>query len=137
MFKEEHARTAVLVAVILAAGCVLQPETPADVRLVGGLLWTGKTFQAGELAIRDGRFVASPVATTTIDLAGRFVIPGLCDAHSHDVQSSWQLDETLAALADTGITALKVLSSVPEYTAEIAPQLATTKGSTWCLPGRR
>jgi imidazolonepropionase-like amidohydrolase len=50
---------------------------------------TKGTIQKGSILIRDGRIaevgerVAVPAGATVIDAAGRFVMPGIVDAHSH------------------------------------------------------
>ena len=47
------------------------------------------TIEKGTVLIRDGKIaavgrdVAPPAGATVIDAAGRFVMPGIIDAHSH------------------------------------------------------
>lgn len=51
----------------------------------------GKTFDPGTLVVQDGRIVAVgpqgevviPAGSTTVDAAGKVIIPGLVDTHSH------------------------------------------------------
>src|SRR5436190_23046814 len=51
----------------------------------------GKTFDPGTLVVQDGRILAVgpqaevvvPAGSTTVDAAGKVIIPGLVDTHSH------------------------------------------------------
>lgn len=95
-------------------------EDPADLIVSNASVYTGPATRAQALAIRGGRIVAvgsdSEVlrrrgpSTRLIDAAGRLVIPGINDAHTHwgtqpsgtslelaSMEPSW--DEVLAALA--------------------------------------
>ena len=74
---------------LLVASPAARTETVA---LVGGTVWTGGpqgTVENGTLVIRDGKIAAVgagvqvPAGARTIDTRGRFVMPGIIDAHSH------------------------------------------------------
>jgi imidazolonepropionase-like amidohydrolase len=69
------------------------PSAPA-VALVGGTVWTadqlGTVHERGVVVLREGRIVAVgdartpiPAGVATVDVSGRWVTPGLIDAHSH------------------------------------------------------
>ena len=90
----------ILRGIILLAIIMLLPPgvraTPADdetVAIVGGtvLTVTRGTIPDGVILIRDGLIaavgarseVAVPDDATVIDARGRFVMPGIIDAHSH------------------------------------------------------
>ena len=120
----------IAIAFLLSA-CTQRPPAPVpDSVVTGAMVWTGNDFTPSALAVHDGRIVdAEPgPGTEIVDATGQYIIPGLCDAHAHDIQSSWQLDATLASRAVAGVTAVKILSSVPEYTAEIRTRLAAADG---------
>lgn len=66
----------------------------ADMVLTGGVVWCGLNLPKAEaVAIRDGRILATGTTaqmaelagerTRTLDLRGRFAMPGLNDAHMH------------------------------------------------------
>jgi imidazolonepropionase-like amidohydrolase len=78
----------------LPAAAPLPPETPADAvtALVGGtVLSVGPlgTIERGSVLVRGGKIAAVgrdipvPPGARVIDAAGRFVMPGIIDAHSH------------------------------------------------------
>lgn len=60
----------------------------ADLTLANAHVLTmheGPSYQSIEIVVRDGKFAAGPAGedTDTIDLTGRFVIPGLTEMHAH------------------------------------------------------
>lgn len=73
----------------------------ADVIYINGDFYTldPKKPKATAVAIKDGRFVAIGSAnevnryagskTSTIDLGGKFVLPGFVDGHTHPVETIW------------------------------------------------
>jgi predicted amidohydrolase YtcJ len=95
-------KTAWVLAVLVAVGgCWIEPQ-PADLILTGGVVWTGVDEQTAQaVAIRDGRVLdvgdnnrirryLGP-RTREIDLAGRLVVPGLIDDHTHFIAGGFQL----------------------------------------------
>src|SRR5205085_1571828 len=89
-------RIAVLLAAIVAVAPTQTPPPPADTILVNGHVVTvdARFSVAQAIAIAGGRFAAvgsndairklAGRQTTTIDLHGQTVIPGLADGHLHD-----------------------------------------------------
>jgi imidazolonepropionase-like amidohydrolase len=83
-------RAAVLAFILTAlAATGARAETLA---LVGGTVWTGGpqgTLENATLVVRDGRIAAlgrnlpAPAGARVVDVRGRFVMPGIIDAHSH------------------------------------------------------
>lgn len=65
---------------------VAAAETPTPIaRYVNGRWWTGRGFDTVARCVQDGMFVGCPTKTAdrTVDLAGRYMIPPLGDAHNH------------------------------------------------------
>ena len=81
-----------LLVALLAAAPALAQEAPKRLALVGGTLLTAGpdgTLENATLLIQDGRIAAIgrdlklPTDARVIDARGRFLTPGLIDAHSH------------------------------------------------------
>src|SRR5258708_38911092 len=84
---------------LIVVPCLLLAWGPAFVRGAppvayrGAKILTaaGKTFDPGTLVVQDGRIVAVgpqaevvvPAGATTVEAAGKVIIPGLVDTHSH------------------------------------------------------
>lgn len=91
-----------LALVLASSGCAVTPE-PADLIVSNGVVWTGaaaaSTAQA--VAVRGGRIehvgTTEEVlrlrgsATRVIDAAGRLLIPGFIDDHTHFLSSGFSL----------------------------------------------
>jgi len=87
---------------VLLAGCVIAPQ-PADLILTGGTVWTGSPEDeaAEAVAVRRNRIVHVGTdakvlrykgpATRHIELAGRLVVPGLADGHTHFIEGGLAL----------------------------------------------
>lgn len=88
---------------LLLAGCERVPSEPADLVLLGGVVWTGDVERprADAVAVRGERIVAvgsndqvrehvGP-RTRVIELAGRMVVPGFIDSHTHFIGGGFQL----------------------------------------------
>lgn len=77
----------------------------------GGLLVTGRGIQRGDILIKDGliqRIVPegeSPSALRVIDASGRYVLPGIIDAHCHPVYAD-RMDTFTRSAAFGGITTI-------------------------------
>ena len=125
-----------LLALVLAGAALAPPqasrlEAQQTVAYVGATLWDGTgaaPVEGATLVVRDGRVVAAgkvpvPAGARTENLAGRFVIPGLVDAHAH-VTGRWAAegvtDETERVKADLdlyaryGVTTTVSLGGEPE-----------------------
>ena len=128
--------SALAVITVLAIGataCQQPPVAPAEtddatvltgVRIIDGT--GGAPVEQGTIVIRDGRIVAAgalsddqiPAGATTVDLAGKTVMPGLIDAHGHvrvaDDQIPMREDllKRLRLLADYGVTTIVSLGQL-------------------------
>ncbi|MFO7260794.1 MAG: amidohydrolase [bacterium] len=95
-------RLALAAAIASLAACAIEPQ-PAELALTGGVVWTGAADgpTGTAIAIRDGRVlhvgtdseVERFIGPTTrrIDLAGRLVVPGFMDGHTHFMSGGFQL----------------------------------------------
>jgi predicted amidohydrolase YtcJ len=89
---------------LLLAGCAATDmREPADMVLLGGVVWTGVEGEApvSAIAIRSGRIMALGSdadmrrhigsGTRTVQLEGRMVVPGFADNHTHFMSGGFQL----------------------------------------------
>ena len=90
---------------------------PADMVIRSGSwvnVHSGEVLLGTDIAIADGRFAycgtdASAMIgpeTQVIDAAGRFLVPGLCDAHMHVESSMLTVTEFVRAVAPHGTTSI-------------------------------
>ena len=101
----------VLIAVVFA-GCAAQPQS-ADLLLHNGSVWTGQADAepASAIAVSGNKIMrvgsdqdlSSLIGpgTEVIDLAGRFVVPGFIDNHTHFMNGGFQLASVDLREADT------------------------------------
>jgi predicted amidohydrolase YtcJ len=94
---------ALLIPTVLAAAASSPNASPADRVYRNGVIFTSDAGNgtAEAVAIRDGRIVyvggnqgLSPfvgTATVSVDLKGRFLMPGLVDGHMHPLEAGTQL----------------------------------------------
>jgi len=118
----------VLATALLAVGAVSaqQPPTPADTVLVNGHVITvdARFSIADAVAIAGGKFTAvgtnaairalAVPKTTTVDLHGQTVIPGLADGHLHDAGGGPGVD-------------LSRTRSIPDILAAIAARVKQSR----------
>lgn len=103
-------------AALLAAGAAAQeaaPDPAPDLAIVGGSVLDVRSgeFRRAEVLVGDGRILfvgpaeTLPEGIETIEAEGRFVLPGLIDAHTH----ADRLSEVRRAL-ESGVTTLRSAS---------------------------
>jgi predicted amidohydrolase YtcJ len=95
-----QARFAEALLMLALVGTPAQSQQ-VDLILTGGRVWTGGTFAATAVGVADGRVVAvgndqaiaslAGSSTRRIDLAGRLVVPGFMDAHTHFIDGGFEL----------------------------------------------
>jgi predicted amidohydrolase YtcJ len=119
--------TTVFIALALVA-C----EPGHDIAYVNGVIWTGVDGQldASAMAITDGRITyvgdgKPPRARDTVDLEGRFVMPGFIDNHVHFLDGG-------AALASVD---LRDAATPEEFSQRIGGFAATLPAGRWVLSG--
>lgn len=117
----------VLVVAALAAAPALPAQTTA---YVGATLWDGTgapPVPGATLVVRAGRVVAAgrvpvPTGAREVDVAGRWIVPGLIDAHAH-VSGRWaaegvedayaRVEQDLLLFARYGVTTVNSLGGEP------------------------
>lgn len=141
-------RSALAVLVLLVIGATacqqqsvgqVEPDAATvltGLRIIDGT--GGAPVEQGTIVIQDGRIVAAgvlsddqiPASATTVDLAGKTVMPGIIDAHGHvravDDQIPMREDllKRLRVLADYGVT---TVVSLGQLTNDETPEVATLR----------
>jgi hypothetical protein len=129
-------RHLLLLVPTLIAGCAAADNT-ADLVLTGGVVWTGNADmpRVDAVAVRAGRIIAlgsaadvsshAGPATRTIDLAGRFVVPGFSDDHTHFIGGGFQL----------GSVDLRSSATPQEFASRIGAFAHTLPPERWITGG--
>jgi imidazolonepropionase-like amidohydrolase len=108
-------RASVRLPCLVLALCLAAPVAQAQrYALVNGRWFDGRRFVARTLYVERGAFTSQrPVAIdSTIDLAGRFVVPPFGEAHNHNIEGAPAA--TVKAYLDAGIFYVKDPCSFPE-----------------------
>jgi len=126
---------AVCLIALLSLSCTSGSDVLPDRAFLGGVVWTGDPDRpsATAFAVRDDRIVAVGTddeirelgASETIDLEGRFVIPGFIDNHTHFLTGG-------AALASVD---LRDAATPEEFTARIAEFAGSIPAGRWIREG--
>jgi predicted amidohydrolase YtcJ len=119
-----------------------QARRAADMVLLNGRLWTADAARswASALVIREGRLVyvgddsgarafLGP-QTELVDLAGKMVLPGFCDSHTHPVISGIELGQLQLGQANNR---QEIEQAISAYASQ-HPELEWVVGGGWNLP---
>ena len=137
-------KTKTLIAILLLAtifACKEEAKETADTIYTNGKIYAVNEGQpwAEAVAIKDGKFmlvganedvvVLKSEATKIIDLRGKFLMPGLIDAHNHATGAS--MGRANLYLKNPGDIE-KMLEEIRTY-AEANPDLPFIRGESWNL----
>ncbi|HEX9886032.1 MAG TPA: amidohydrolase family protein [Longimicrobiales bacterium] len=118
-------RVALLVVGALAGAPVAAQVGPAPVIAVeNGRWYNGRGFEAGTFYIRDGvlRRERPARVDSVLDLGGRYVIPPLGDAHTHNLDGEYGLDAVRDAYVSEGTLYVQVLTNTTTGAAKVKPR---------------
>lgn len=123
-------------------GLLFSAPAKADLVLRNGLIYTMDASRswAESVAVQNGKIVyvgddigIQPYVgpnTTTIQLNGRFVLPGFIDGHVHPISAGAEMSQCSLEEANTKEEVLAKIKSC----AEADPKSAWVFGNTWALP---
>ena len=86
-----------------------------SIKLVNGNWFNGASFEKKTAWVNEGilSFKKANIENDTIiDLDERYVIPPFCEAHNHNLESSYKLNERIDAYLNNGVFYVKLLSSI-------------------------
>jgi predicted amidohydrolase YtcJ len=137
MNKNAVAALAIVVAASLAArGAPAAPAAKASLILTGGRIWTGDTARpwATAIAVAPGGIVAvgadgeiaalAAPGARRVDLAGRFAMPGINDAHVHFIRGSLRLTQL-------DLNGARSLAEIQQRLARFAKESPALAGNSW------
>lgn len=96
--------------------------TSTSMKLINGQWFNGSSFEPKTVWTKDGILYMEKIETTidtVIDLAGQFVIPPFGEAHNHNLESSYGIDERIASYLRNGVFYVKHLSSIKKRIAPL------------------
>ncbi len=86
-----------------------------SIKFVNGNWFNGKTFENKTAWVNNGIVSFTNKGTkidTTIDIAGKYVIPPFGEAHNHNLESEYKIDDAISKYLDNGVFYVKMLSSI-------------------------
>jgi hypothetical protein len=141
-----------LLSLAIAPGAAATAPEPATLILTGGRVWTGDPARpwAQAVAVRGDRIVAvgadrdvlarADAKTERIDLAGRFAMPGINDAHIHFLRGCQRLFQVDLNGADSLEEMQRRVARFARETPPISAENPWVLGFGWqysSLPGGR
>ncbi|WP_431121226.1 amidohydrolase family protein [Flagellimonas flava] len=107
-----------LLALLLTSVIIsCKPGNPVQVQmqLSNGYWFNGSGFVQRTAWIKDGILSFNEKAIqsdTIVDLEGKYVIPPFAEAHNHNLESDYELEERIRSYLDNGVFYVKLLSSI-------------------------
>jgi len=92
-----------------------QKSNSLSIKFVNGNWFNGKTFENKTAWVNNGiiSFTNTGIKIdTTIDISGKYVIPPFGEAHNHNLESDYKIDEAISKYLDNGVFYVKMLSSI-------------------------
>ena len=90
--------------------------------LVNGYWFDGLTFKQRTVRVDNGKLGFEKSASrpdTIIDLASKYVIPPFAEAHNHNLESDYKLQQRIDSYLDNGVFYVKLLSSIKKRIAPL------------------
>ncbi|MDC6367519.1 MULTISPECIES: amidohydrolase family protein [Flavobacteriaceae] len=114
-----------LVGVLISVSCkpnksyiqkkAIENPNSLSIKLVNGKWFNGSTFESKTVWVKNGILNFTNENTendTIIDLKGKYVIPPFGEAHNHNLESDYKLNERINAYLNNGVFYVKHLSSI-------------------------
>ncbi|GJL49901.1 MAG: hypothetical protein NPIRA01_11280 [Nitrospirales bacterium] len=94
---------------------------PKVYAFTNGKWFDGRTFQDTIFYVKNGFLTKTrpPVVDETINLKGQFVLPPFGEAHTHNVEGPWNIDQTIQTYLRHGVFYVKNLNNIREFAEQI------------------
>ena len=96
-------------------------------KFANGKWFDGQTFQDTTFYTNNGFLTKTrpPVVDEVINLDGRFVLPPFGEAHTHNVEGPWNIDQTVLTYLRRGIFYVKNPNNIGEFSRQIRGKINT------------
>lgn len=92
----------------------------SSVKFINGYWFNGRDFDAKKVWMKNGILSFRKIAVdTTIDLSGKYIIPPFAEAHNHNLESDYKLQERIESYLKNGVFYVKLLSSIKKRIAPL------------------
>ena len=100
-------------------------HTARTYALTNGQWFDGQRFSKSTWYSVNGAFTRTEpdVVEKTIDLSGGYVVPPFGEAHTHNVEGDWNIDQVIYHYIRDGIFYVKNPNDIPEFVERIRPKL--------------
>ncbi len=111
--------------IALTLGFSAAAQTPKNYEFINGNWFDGKTFRRKTFYAVNGVFSGKRPAKTdeTVDLKNGFVIPPFADAHTHNLDGTFNLEKVIKAYLDEGTFYVQVLTNYATGAKQAKPFL--------------
>jgi len=85
------------------------------IKLIDGNWFNGETFEKKTVWLKNGLINFKKIkeeTDTIINLSGKYIIPPFAEAHNHNLESDYKLDERINSYLNNGVFYVKLLSSI-------------------------
>ncbi|HNP60006.1 MAG TPA: amidohydrolase family protein [Nitrospirales bacterium] len=102
-------------------------KTAKTYEFINGQWFDGQGFTRDTWYAVDGSLtrLRPNVVEQTIDLKGGFVVPPFGEAHTHNVEGAWNIDQVINHYVRDGIFYVKNTTDIPEFVEQIDGKLNT------------
>ncbi|MDT0607611.1 amidohydrolase family protein [Croceitalea rosinachiae] len=91
------------------------------IKFIEGNWFNGKTFKKKTVWLKNSliSFEKEAEIDTVINLFGKYIIPPFAEAHNHNLESAYKLEERINSYLDNGVFYVKLLSSIKKRIAPL------------------
>ncbi len=125
IYEKPAVKSFVFLFMVLVLSCA--PDLPKDnlkarknpdglkIKLTNGNWFNGENFTKRDVWVDEGLLSFSPISKpmdTVMDLTGKYIIPPFAEAHNHNLESAYKLQDRIDSYLNNGVFYVKLLSSI-------------------------